>query len=154
MKKLKVLLSVLLSAMLVLSLLVPVMAEEETGSITISDAFNGKSYTIYRILDIESYVIDDEDEDNNKATYKPSSDLWKSFIEANSQYVSIDEQNYVTWVTGLVQGILFVLVVLLLVSALSSASFMQGTVEAIESSTLTKFIYEGNFIGKIIAALI
>ena len=55
---------------------------------------------------------------------------------------------------GLVQGILFVLVVLLLVSALSSASFMQGTVEAIESSTLTKFIYEGNFIGKIIAALI
>lgn len=55
---------------------------------------------------------------------------------------------------GLVQGLLFVLVVLLLVSALSSASFMQGPVEAIEGSTLTRFLYEGNFIGKIIAALI
>ena len=93
MKKLKVLLSVLLSAMLVLSLLVPVMAEEEKGTITISDAFNGKSYTIYRILDIESYAQD-------KATYKPSSDLWETFIRANSQYVSIDAQDYVTWVSG------------------------------------------------------
>ena len=97
MKKLKVLLSVLLSAMLVLSLLVPVMAEEQKkGTITISDAFEGKSYTIYRILDIESYGTDAEGK--KIATYKPSSDLWETFIRANSDYVSIDGQKYVTWV--------------------------------------------------------
>ena len=55
---------------------------------------------------------------------------------------------------GFVQGALFVLVVLLVISVLASTSSMHGVVEAIESSTITKFIYESNFIGKIISKLL
>jgi len=54
---------------------------------------------------------------------------------------------------GFAQGALFILVALLLVSALSSLSYMQSVVEGIENSTITKFLYESNFIGKIISNL-
>lgn len=55
---------------------------------------------------------------------------------------------------GFVQGGLLIFIALLLVSILSSFSFMQGTIEAIENSTITKFLYESNFIGKIISNLL
>lgn len=55
---------------------------------------------------------------------------------------------------GFLQGALFVLVFLLFVSTLSSAEFMSGIVKAIENSTITAFLYESNFIGKIFSALV
>lgn len=56
-------------------------------------------------------------------------------------------------IVGFIQGGLFVLVVLLFISAMSSVEFMQSIVKAVEGSTLTKFLYEANFVGKIISAL-
>lgn len=57
-------------------------------------------------------------------------------------------------IIGFVQGALFVLVVLLVISVLASASYMHTVVEAVENSTITKFVYESNFIGKIISKLL
>jgi uncharacterized membrane protein required for colicin V production len=54
---------------------------------------------------------------------------------------------------GFLQGALFVLVLLLFVSTLSSTEFMSGIVKEIENSTITAFLYESNFIGKIFSAL-
>ena len=54
---------------------------------------------------------------------------------------------------GFLQGALVVLVLLLFVSTLSSTEFMSGIVKEIENSTITAFLYESNFIGKIFSAL-
>lgn len=59
MKKLKVLLSVLLSAMLVLSMAAPAFAAQEGeltgGTINITNAKKDQTYSIYQLLYLESY---------------------------------------------------------------------------------------------------
>ena len=52
---------------------------------------------------------------------------------------------------GLVEGVLFVLLILLIVSMFSSVQGMKGVIEAVEESTLARFAYENNIIGKIIS---
>lgn len=64
------------------------------GKITIYNAIAGQTYTIYRILELESY-----DKDNNHYAYKPATDDWKSFLkrtDISNDYVTIDGE-YVTW---------------------------------------------------------
>lgn len=56
-------------------------------------------------------------------------------------------------IVGFIEGVLFVLVFLLFVSALSPVGFMQSAVRAIENSTITRFLYESNFVGKIISLI-
>lgn len=51
MKKLKTLISVVLSAMLVLSLVVPSMADETAYTITINNADNNETYSAYKVFD-------------------------------------------------------------------------------------------------------
>ncbi|MGN0772557.1 MAG: SpaH/EbpB family LPXTG-anchored major pilin [Candidatus Ventricola sp.] len=73
------------------------MAEGETGSITINDAVVGQTYTIYQILDLESYNAS-----ANAYAYKATT-AWNAFINSDAikgTYVEVDAQGYVTWKDG------------------------------------------------------
>lgn len=84
-----------LALTLALMMALPVMAEETgNGSITVNNAVKGQQYSIYRILDLESY-------EGNAYAYKPNSQ-WKAFIESeeiNGTYLKINEDGYVEWVS-------------------------------------------------------
>lgn len=75
------------------------------GTITIDNAIEGKTYTIYRIFDLESYSYDKDDQGNitNPAfVYKVSAN-WTNFINQNTikgVYVNVDNGGVVTWVNG------------------------------------------------------
>lgn len=80
-------------------------AKDETGTITIDNAIEGKTYTIYRIFDLESYSYDKDDQGNitNQAFVYKVSAKWTKFINQSSikdKYVKIDEGGVVTWVSG------------------------------------------------------
>lgn len=74
-------------------------ATTEKGKITINNAIPGQTYTIYKILDLESYspkVVDGKETGN--FAYKPSSE-WESFIKGGSVkdiYFTFDGE-YVSW---------------------------------------------------------
>ena len=97
MRNAKRLASLLLALVLVFALAVPAFAEGETGSITINDAVVGQTYTIYQILDLESYNTS-----ANAYAYKATT-AWNTFINSDAikgTYVEVDAQGYVTWKTG------------------------------------------------------
>lgn len=58
MKRTKRIASVLLALVMALSLITTAFAAGETGSITIDNAVVGKTYTIYRIFDLNSHNND------------------------------------------------------------------------------------------------
>ena len=85
--------STLLALVLVLALAGTAAAAGE-GSITIDNAVKGKTYTIYRIFDLDSHS-----KDYQALNYKVSA-KWTAFFEkgaAGLNYVDIDELGYVTW---------------------------------------------------------
>ena len=88
----------ILSIALVLILLLTVAFAETTGgSITINDAVVGQTYTIYQILDLESYNAS-----ANAYAYKATT-AWSTFINSDAikgTYVAVDAQGYVTWKDG------------------------------------------------------
>ena len=97
MRNAKRLASLLLALVLIVALAVPVFAEGETGSITINDAVVGQTYTIYQILDLESYNAS-----ANAYAYKATT-AWNTFINSDAikgTYVEVDAQGYVTWKDG------------------------------------------------------
>lgn len=98
MKKASRILALLLALVLTLGLSVTAFAEEATtpnnGTITINNAVSGQTYTIYKILDLESY-----NETDKAYAYKATAE-WKAFLESATTYVKVDEQDYVTWVAG------------------------------------------------------
>ena len=69
-----------------------VQADEKTdGSITINNAIEGQTYTIYKILDLESY-------DGNNYSYKAESG-WDKFITgAGKSYLNTNDYGYVEFV--------------------------------------------------------
>ena len=88
--------SVLLALVLLLALSVPAMAAGE-GTITINNAVVGQTYTIYRILELESYNLT-----TNAYSYKATTD-WEDFIKSadiKDKYVSVNDEGYVTWKDG------------------------------------------------------
>ena len=94
MKHVKKLASVLLALVMALALTATAFAEGETGSITINDAVVGQTYTIYQILDLESYNAS-----ANAYAYKATT-AWNTFInrdDIKGTYVEVDAQGYVTW---------------------------------------------------------
>lgn len=94
MKRTKRIASVLLALVMALSLITTAFAAEETGSITIDNAVVGQTYTIYQILDLESY-----NKDSGAYAYKATT-AWNAFINSDAikgTYVSVDAQGYVTW---------------------------------------------------------
>lgn len=96
MKHVKKLLGLLLALTLSLTLCLPAFAangtNNNTGSITINDAEVGHTYSIYQVMVLESY-----DKDKNAYAYKAHSD-WADWLKTQTQYVSIDNQGYITWV--------------------------------------------------------
>ena len=97
MKTMKRISCLLLALALILALSVTAFSEGETGSITISDAVVGQTYTIYQILDLESYNAS-----ANAYAYKATT-AWNTFINSDAIkgiYVNVDAQGYVTWKDG------------------------------------------------------
>lgn len=94
MKHTKKLVSLLLTLVMVLSMSVTAFAAETTandGKITINNAVDGKNYSIYKIMDLESF------EKNSAYSYKATAD-WKTWLESQTDYVSFDDQGYASWV--------------------------------------------------------
>lgn len=97
MKRTKRIASVLLALVMALSLITTAFAAGETGSITIDNAVVGKTYTIYRIFDLNSH-----NDDYTAINYKVST-KWAEFFRDGAKgldYVTIDDQGYVTWKVG------------------------------------------------------
>ena len=92
----KKLISLALAVLLVLSVATMAFATETTppvGSITINGASEGNTYSIYKLLDLESYNT------SSKAySYKVNS-AWTGFFATADAlaYVAIDDAGYVTW---------------------------------------------------------
>ncbi|MCB7320896.1 SpaH/EbpB family LPXTG-anchored major pilin [Lacrimispora sp. 210928-DFI.3.58] len=94
MKKLKKVLSILLTVVMVLAMSATVFAAGE-GSIKIENGLAGQTYSVYRIFDLESYNAE-----SGAYAYKVNSS-WTNFINQDSikgEYVNVDDQGYVTWV--------------------------------------------------------
>ena len=101
MKLIKKIAAVMFAFMMVVSMSCNVKADEgtspaTTGTITINNAVNEQTYTIYKLLDLESY-----DKTNNHYSYKPATE-WKSFFETAEakNYITVDENGYANWVKG------------------------------------------------------
>lgn len=98
MKLSRKILSLVLALVMVMGLAATAFAEEggetttESGSITIKNAVVGQTYTIYQILDLESY-----NPEKKIYAYKANPD-WKDWLRTQTTYVSINDQGYVTWV--------------------------------------------------------
>ena len=88
--------SVLLALVMTLALSVTALAANE-GSITVDNAVNGKTYTIYRIFD-----LNDHNSDYSAINYKVST-KWADFFKTGAkglEYVTVDPMGYVTWNAG------------------------------------------------------
>lgn len=106
MKNITRVLALLLALILVLGLVVTGFAEgvgeTETGTITITNTKKDQTYTIYKVLTLESY-----DTGKQAYSYKPASEQWKTFLTTGDgkDYVTITAENnadnveagYVTW---------------------------------------------------------
>ena len=92
----KKLIALALSLLFILSLTMSVFAAGELGSITINGVSTDTTYSIYQLLDLESY-----DKTSGAYSYKVNS-AWTAYFatpEAQS-YITIDDAGYVTWVAG------------------------------------------------------
>lgn len=67
---------------------------DTSGSITIEDAVSGQVYRIYRVLDLESY-----DSEKGAYAYK-ANPQWATWLSGQNNYISTDNQGYVTWKDG------------------------------------------------------
>lgn len=92
-KTIKKLMAALLAVALLCAMAVPAFAAEgtapaaTTGTVTVQNVVSGKTYKIYRILDIATH-----DSDYSSVVYKVN-DNWKDFIKStgNTYFTSIDE---------------------------------------------------------------
>lgn len=91
--KMKKTVSVFLIVILLFAMSTTALAAD-SGTITIDNAVVGETYTIYRLLDLESFNAD-----TNAYAYKANS-AWKEWLKTQTTYVTVDDQDYVTWVTG------------------------------------------------------
>lgn len=101
MKRMKKVLSFVLTMVMLLTMAAPSFAAQEGeltgGSITINDAVVGQKYDLYQILYLESY-----NKDAGAYAYKANT-AWSTFINSSAikgVYVNVDAQGYVTWVEG------------------------------------------------------
>lgn len=103
MKLIKKIAAIMFAFMMVVSMSCNVKADDTTtatkGTITINNAIPKQTYTIYKILDLESYktnVVEGEEKGN--FAYKPSSE-WVNFIKGENvkdKYFTF-EGEYVSW---------------------------------------------------------
>lgn len=86
MKLIKKIAAIMFAFMMVVSVSCNVKANDTTtptekGTITIDKAIDGQTYTIYKLLDLESY-----DEPNNHYSYRPATE-WKNFLKLQKQRI-------------------------------------------------------------------
>lgn len=110
MKTIKKIFNMLLVVAMLLVQIVPTtnVFAEETGTITVKEAVKGETYSIYKILTLETYV-DGGGEGKGQFIYRVT-DTWKDFVTtgAGTDYFTLvdndedeDDSNlYVTWVEG------------------------------------------------------
>lgn len=96
MKHAKKIAAILLAVLLTFAMATTAFAAQEGsltgGKITINNAVVGQKYNIYQLMYIESY-----NESAGTYTYKANS-AWKDWLKTQTAYVSVDAQDYVTWV--------------------------------------------------------
>ena len=92
----KKIIALALALMMILSLSVTAFADQELGSITINGASTENTYSIYRMLDLESYDVS-----SGAYSYKVNS-AWSGFFatDAAKAYMTIGEGGYVSWVAA------------------------------------------------------
>ena len=106
MKIIKKIAAIMLSVMMVLGMCSVVGAEgtgttsgtsADKGQITITNAVPKQTYTIYQILELESFS-DKTTKDTGNYAYKATS-KWKNFVESSTgkTYLETDDSGYVTW---------------------------------------------------------
>lgn len=102
MKLIKKIAAIMFAFMMVVSMSCNVKADDTTtatGTITINNAIPEQTYTIYKILDLESYSPKEENgKETGNFAYKPSSE-WESFINGENvrdKYFTF-EGEYVSW---------------------------------------------------------
>ena len=101
MKLIKKIAAIVFAFMMVVSMSTNVSAEgTKTGTITINNAVDKQTYTIYKLLDLESYVPETTNQ-IGLYSYKPATE-WQSFFETEDakRFITIDENGYANWVEG------------------------------------------------------
>lgn len=110
MKLIKKIAAIMFAFMMVVSMSCNVKANDtttpatgETGTITINNAIPKQTYTIYKILDLESYEPkkNEQGEEIGNYSYKPNKD-WTNFISTavdstETTYFKVDENGYARW---------------------------------------------------------
>lgn len=110
MKLIKKIAAIMFAFMMVVSVSCNVKANDtttpatgETGTITINNAIPKQTYTIYKILDLESYEPkkNEQGEEIGNYSYKPNKD-WTNFISTavdstETTYFKVDENGYARW---------------------------------------------------------
>lgn len=99
MKLIKKIAAIMFAFMMVVSMSCNVKAAD-IGEIKIDKAVDGQTYTIYKLLDLESYTPEPGTE-TGIYSYKPNKD-WYNFIDtakdfAGTKYFEINENGYATW---------------------------------------------------------
>ena len=92
MKLIKKIVAIMFAFMMVVSMSCNVKAAG-TGKITIDNAKNGETYTIYQVLTLES-----SDVGKGLYSYIPVNDAWKAYFktEEGKKYMTVDDNGYVT----------------------------------------------------------
>lgn len=105
MKLIKKIAAIMFAFMMVVSMSCNVKADDATtpttgeGKITINNAIPKQTYKLYRLLDLESYSVnEDGQKENGNYSYKPAS-KWKTFLEGDGirdVYFTF-ENGYASW---------------------------------------------------------
>ena len=101
MKLIKKIAAIMFAFMMVVAMSTNVSAEgTDKGTITINNAVDKQTYTIYKLLDLKSYVPETTNQ-IGLYSYKPATE-WQSFFETEDakRFITIDENGYANWVEG------------------------------------------------------
>ena len=140
MKLIKKIAAIMLSVMMVLGMASVVSADEGgvtaptgNGKITITNAKKDQTYTIYRILELESY-----DKAKNNYAYK-AAERWKTFLETESAkaYLTTDSNGGVTWKTGIEESKAAAFAKLALTYAKNNSIVSDGVSKATANGSIT-----------------
>lgn len=95
-KAMKKLMAALLAVAMVCAMAIPAFAAPAAnGSITVKNTVAGKTYKIYKILDLETNGTGEDESTYTAFKYKATPE-WKSFV-GSSTYLKSDADGYVTW---------------------------------------------------------
>ena len=98
-KAMKKLMAALLAVAMVCAMAIPAFAAEggttSNGKITVKNTVDGKTYKIYKILNLETNGTGEDESTYTAFKYKATTE-WQSFV-GSSTYLKSDADGYVTW---------------------------------------------------------